>query len=371
MSSFRLRRAGGSSTLPTEAGAAAIEWRDWSEPLAAEWDELADRAAGIPWVRPGWVAAWWQAFGRGHLELLVARRDGRLAGLVPLERRRGRVASPTNPHTPGFCLLAEDDAAQHALAGALMRHRVRQVTLGYLPAAGAGLAESRQAARAAGRLLAAWPMLRSPYIPVEGESASSLRDIGAHKRSELRRRRRRLERLGTLAVEVHDGREQLGELLAEGWQVEASGWKGQRGTAIASHTDTREFYQAVARWAADRGWLRLAFLRLDGQPLAFDFSIEESGVHYLLKTGYDPAWRAYGPGVLLRHEMIARAFTLRLDRYELLGADEPWKADWTDRVHELFALQAFTRSPTGLASWAAWAHGRPVAKRVMTSLGRR
>ncbi len=360
--------------------APAIERHDWSEalasvPLAAEWDELADRTGGMPWVRPGWVAAWWRAFGRGRLELLAARRGGRLAGLLPLERRGGRVASPTNPHSPGFCLLAEDDTVRRALADALMRGRTRRVTLGYLAAdgsgAGAGLDESLQAARAAGRLLVTRPMLRSPYIRIEGDWPAYTEVVGAHKLSEMRRRRRRLERLGKLAVDLQDGREQLDELLAEGWQVEGSSWKGQRGTAVASHADTREFYGAVARWAAARGWLRLAFLRLDGQPLAFDYGIETNGVHYLLKTGYDPAWRTYGPGVLLRHEMIARAFTLRLERYELLGADDPWKADWTDTAHQLTALRVFSRSPAGLAGWAAWAHGRPAAKRLLIALGRR
>ena len=34
------------------------------------------------------------------------------------------------------------------------------------------------------------------------------------------------------------------------------------------------FYRRVAAWAAERDWLRLAFLRLDGRPLAFDLALE-------------------------------------------------------------------------------------------------
>ena len=80
--------------------------------------------------------------------------------------------------------------------------------------------------------------------------------------------------------------------------MEGSGWKTR--TAIASRPDTRRFYRDVARWAAGRGWLRLGFLRLDGRALAFDFCLEHAGTHYLLKTGFDPAFRAYGPGMLMR-----------------------------------------------------------------------
>jgi CelD/BcsL family acetyltransferase involved in cellulose biosynthesis len=349
--------------LPSEEP--TIRWHDRIEPLAGEWDQLVDHTARMPWVRPGWVAAWWQAFGRGRLEVLVAWRADRLAGVLPLQRRPGRLDSTTNPHSPGFCLLAEDDVVRRALADALMRRRVRRVTLCCLPPAGAGLVEGREAARAAGRLLGSRTMLRSPYVPIEDDWATYEHVLGARKLRGLRRRRRRLERLGNLSVDVHDGRERLDQLLAEGWRVEASGWKGRRGTAVASHADTRRFYRAVARWAAGCGWLRLAFLRLDGHPIAFDFCIEEGGVHYLLKTGYDEAWREYGPGMLLRHHMLARAFALRLDRYEFLGADDPWKAEWTDKAHEFTALRAYARSLPGLVDWAAWAYGRPAVKRLL------
>jgi CelD/BcsL family acetyltransferase involved in cellulose biosynthesis len=347
-----------------------IERHDRIEPLAAEWDELVDRTTRMPWVRPGWIAAWWQAFGRGQLEMLAACRGGRLVGMLPLERRGGRIGSATNPHSHGFCLLAEDDTVRRALADALMRRPARRVTLRYLPSDGAGLAEAREAARAAGRLLVIRPMLRSPYVPIVGDWAAYTRFLSPHRLRGMRRQRRRLEGLGRLAVDVQDGRERLDDLLAEGWQLEASGWKGQRGTAVASRSDTRGFYRAVACWAAARGCLRLVFLRLDGRPLAFDFGLEDNGVHYLLKTGYDASWRQYGPGVLLRHEMLARAFALRLDRYELLGADDSWKAHWTDKVHELIALEAFTASPGGLVDWAAWAYGQPVAKRLLAACRR-
>ena len=47
----------------------------------------------------------------------------------------------------------------------------------------------------------------------------------------------------------------------------------------------------MARWAAAKGWLRLAFLRLDGKPLAFDFGLNDGNTLYSLKTGYDEAYR--------------------------------------------------------------------------------
>jgi hypothetical protein len=68
--------------------------------------------------------------------------------------------------------------------------------------------------------------------------------------------------------------------------IEASGWKGERGAAIISRPETRSFYTEVSRWAARNGWLRLAFLRLDGRALAFQCGLEDGGTHYFLKGGF-------------------------------------------------------------------------------------
>jgi CelD/BcsL family acetyltransferase involved in cellulose biosynthesis len=181
---------------------------------------------------------------------------------------------------------------------------------------------------------------------------------------EIRRRRRLLEAQGQLVVRVEDGRERLDELLAEGFHVEASGWKGAEGSAIIAQPQTHQFYREVARWGAERGILRLAFLRLNGHPLAFDLCLEDQGVHYLLKTGYDPAYGKLGPGILLRYEMLARAFANGFTSYEFLGADAPWKQRWTDTCRERMLFQAFAPSLTGTLEWAVITYGWSLAKRL-------
>ena len=40
-------------------------------PIEAEWDALVDRARLSPFVRPGWIAAWWSTWGNGQLQLLA------------------------------------------------------------------------------------------------------------------------------------------------------------------------------------------------------------------------------------------------------------------------------------------------------------
>jgi CelD/BcsL family acetyltransferase involved in cellulose biosynthesis len=348
-----------------------IETHESVAALADEWDDLIERTGGLPWLRPGWIDAWWKAFGDGSLRIVVTRgEERRLTGVLPLYERRGTFGSTTNWHTPEFGAVAASGDASELIEGVLSS-RPRRIALAWLDKGKPGYVECARLARAQRYRLLARIIERSPYIDTGGDWETYEAGLSTKLLRELRRRRRRLESRGELVFEVTEGKDgRLDGLLAEGFRIEAAGWKGERGLAIDSHATTRDFYREVASWAADRGWLRLAFLRLDGQAFAFDLALEENGIHYLLKTGYDPGFRTEAPGQLLRYLMIRRAFDEGLNAYEFLGTDEPWKLEWAGAVRERRLLQAFAPTPTGLADWAAFAYGRPLAKRVLGLLGR-
>ena len=331
--------------------------------LRSEWDALVDTVAAPPWFRSTWVQAWMTAFGTGRLELIEARREGRLVGLVPMQRSAGGLRSTTNYHTPSFGLLAADEAAREALATALVGLAPSTLSLAFVPGGDPTEMAISEAARLAGRRSVRRVLERCPFIVPEGSFEAFLAARRGHMAREIRRRERRLADQGRLSFQVHDGADDLPRLLDEGFAVEAAGWKGQRGTAIGSSSRTRGFYTAVAGSLAARGALRLGFLRLDGRPFAFDLAIEEGGVHSLLKTGYDPAMRASGPGMLLRARMLERAFDLRLQRYDFLGHDDPWKREWTTDAQEQVLIQVFHGS-RGLLDWTLQRYARPIARRL-------
>jgi CelD/BcsL family acetyltransferase involved in cellulose biosynthesis len=336
-----------------------------------EWEELADRAElTSPWLRPGWIVAWWRAFGRGALEIISVRREGRLSAIVPLQRRHAVLASTANYHTPSFGILAEDAVAARRVAQEVVARRARRLQFAFVSAETLSCSDLASLGRKAGYRILERTLESSPYVETDGDWETYRSGLDGKMLRELRRRRRKLEGRGRLELAVEDGTSRLDELLDEGFRIEAAAWKGRNQSAIVSEPKTEGFYREVAHWAARRGSLRLAFLRLDGQPLAFDFALEEQGSHHLLKTGYDPAYRALAPAMLLRYEMLARAFELQLHSYEFGGGDERWKLQWSQRTRKQLLFQAFARSPSGFVDWTAWTYGRPVAKRVV-ALARR
>jgi CelD/BcsL family acetyltransferase involved in cellulose biosynthesis len=167
-----------------------------------------------------------------------------------------------------------------------------------------------------------------------------------------------------VTFEACTGGPRAGPLLDELLTLEAAGWKAARGTAIAARASTHRFYAAVTAWAAERGTLRLLALRLAGRPLAALLGVQEDGVLYLLKGGFDPACARFSPGQLVLAHAIERAFADGLRRVELGGGPDPYKLRWADAVHDLVGVSAFAPSAAGSLGWIAVARGRPLAQRA-------
>jgi CelD/BcsL family acetyltransferase involved in cellulose biosynthesis len=356
--------------------ATSVHILDGLESLAHEWSELADQTEAAPFLRPGWHRAWRTAFGDGALRVLAARRGGRLVGVLPMEARRGGFGAPTNPHSPGFDILSLDDDAASALAGALFEARPRYLTIRPVDADGRALHALTAAAVAHGYKTLVQPSGRAPYLRLERDMRAHASALSRNLQHDVQRRLRRLCEMGSVSIEVADGRAHLEDLLTEGFEVEAKSWKGRRGTAIAARGDTRCFYREIAHWAADAGWLRLAFLRLDGRAIAFQFDLEPGSHYYSLKIGYDPGYERFSPGKLLVYTMVARAVARGYQTYELLGNDEPWKERWTDIAHAQVSFRAFSPSAGGRLAASSFVHGKriadriPIAERVAAALRR-
>lgn len=344
--------------------ALTVEVGEAVDSLTSDWEALADAVKAPPFLRAGWFELWWRAFGTGQTRLLTARRGGKLVGVLPLADDGRTITSMANDHTPGFDLVAEDDEAALELSRALLDLRPRRVILEYLAAEGPGLGSVREAAPAAGYRLVVRDWERPPFVGLEGDWESYEASLDGKLRRDLARRSRRLAEEGVVAIDIQDGAVKLDELLDEGFALEPSGWKTSRGTAIVSRPETRDFYTGLAHWAAQRGILRLSFLRLDQRPLAFQLGLEDSGVYYFVKGGYDPAYSRFAPMKLLVRSMIENAFANGFERFEFLGPPEPFKLEWTSTCHDLKRVELFDRSVRSTGSWIAIAFVRPAAKRI-------
>ncbi len=332
------------------------------ERLAGDWDALANRSRASPFVRPDWIAAWWKAFGAGRLELLTHRGRGELEAVLPVNFRHALALSPCNWHSPEFGMVCADERAAGALFEALFSRRPQLVSLRLLNASDSIVKTVAAAAEAAHYHPTVRAQVQSPIALLEGDWDSYERGLSRNLRQDLRRCHRRLAEIGPVSLEASDSADELEAAFA----LEALGWKGKGGTAMASTPQTRSFYQAIARWAETRGWLRILYLRAGPRRVAFHLAFEHDEMYVPLKGGFDPAVSDCSPGKLMLQATFERAFEVGLRRYEFLGGGEEYKLRWatgtTDRLH----FRAFAPTVRGASLRVADARGRPLVRRAIT-----
>jgi CelD/BcsL family acetyltransferase involved in cellulose biosynthesis len=105
--------------------------------------------------------------------------------------------------------------------------------------------------------------------------------------------------------------------------------------------------------AAERGWLSLYVLRVQGRAVAFHYGLIHDGRYLLLKPAYDEQLGACSPGQLLLEDVAREGIARGWTAFDFLGPDMPWKRDWTERRLAHDWLYVFRDSALGRALAAA------------------
>lgn len=313
--------------------------------IEGEWRRLCGTATrDEPFLRPEWIRIHLESFEPGaRLRLVQVRRGERLVAVLPLVEEQARwkgipyrrLRSASGVHSCRFDLLAEA-GEEEASARAIFEHldsvpgwdvlELRDVPAG-------GRAERLlDLAAAAGHSIGTWESMRTPYVvlPEKGGREALQKRLRSKFRANLRRRRKKLSEGGGLELRRVD-RADPGWLEAF-YRLEAAGWKGERGTAIAADARTRAFYDRIAAYAEAEGILALYSLERDGRPVAMHFGLAMGGRYYLPKPAYDEGFSACSPGQLLAEDVLGDCLERRLEVFDFLGPQMDWKMEWTDRV---------------------------------------
>jgi CelD/BcsL family acetyltransferase involved in cellulose biosynthesis len=350
-----------------------IEWIDdvaRFRKLGAQWDALLPEDSS-PFDLHPWYESWWGAFGDGNsLAVCAVSRDDQLVGVLPLRVEGRRVKGLVNGHSGMFRPLATEEGAMEALVAAAFARGVSEVDLQLLPATDRSLPLLEAGAREAGARPFAEAGYVSPIVDTSGDVEAWRKGESASWKKRLARYRRKMERDHGAELEIVAVPDDLDTWLEEGFRIEASGWKGEAGTAIVSAPETAAFYRDVAHRFHERGELRLSRIALDGEPVAFSFCLQAGGSLYSLKAGFDERWRKLVPGLVMQLSIVERCFELGLDAYELLGETSDWKEKVATGHRSHTNLRVFPRGPVGTARYGYRSSLRPRLKQAYQRLRR-
>lgn len=128
-----------------------------------------------------------------------------------------------------------------------------------------------------------------------------LRDaLGAKKLKELRRQRNRLAELhGAVQFEVARSADEVARAIEIFLELEAGGWKGERGTALGQHAGDSSFIRSATRGLAETGQCEIVTMRAGNTPVAAAIVLRHQDRAFYFKLGIDEAFAKFSPGVQL------------------------------------------------------------------------
>jgi len=126
--------------------------------------------------------------------------------------------------------------------------------------------------------------------------------LHGHHRRNVARLRRRLEE--TLGASVRMTRRSDGEFIDNFLSLEASGWKGRQGTAMASRGADATFFHEMATGLAARGRLDLVGLETETETIAMKCTLVAGEAAFCFKAAYNEGFARYSPGTLLEVENL-------------------------------------------------------------------
>ena len=286
----------------------------------AAWERLVARAAEPnpffePWYLLPSLRQWGAADG---VRVKAWFHDGRLAGLMPVARKPRYYGHPLTHasvwlHPNAFCgvpLVAaghEERFWEHLLAHFDRRAaRALFLHLPQLPTEGPVFAALTRVLARSGRMHYLAAQEARAMLAGETSAAAYLEAaMSAKKRKELRRQRGRLAEEGALAFERLEGGDNIAEWTAEFLALEAAGWKGEAGSALACAPATTALFTGALAGAAAAGRLERLALRLDGRAIAMLANFITAPGAYSYKTAFDEAYARFSPGMLLQLENLA------------------------------------------------------------------
>ncbi|MEX1140861.1 MAG: GNAT family N-acetyltransferase [Thermoleophilaceae bacterium] len=333
--------------------------------LAAAWGRLAELREN-PFLTLEWYRAWLDTHPDEDPFPVVWWRGDDIRGVLPLVRasigplrvlrfagaRRGDWFTPA-------CAPDDEEAMGGACAELLTRER-RQWHLLALDRVDCESAWPEALWQGSG-VVAPSPAGREdvlPYVRFEdGGYEAYIAGRSRNFRSQVGRRRRKLEHDHGLSFRMTSRPEDLGADLDGFFELHEERWR-DRGGSSALSADAKELHRRFAAAALERGWLRLWTAEADGAPAAAWYGWRIGDRYCYSLSGLSERYERLALGTVLLAHTIEQAAAEGATTYDLMWGDEDYKQRFETGRRRARTWQVGRRGHP--VRWAAVAGGRVV-----------
>jgi len=309
------------------------------EKFGEDWSLLAGRAIEPNvFLDPAFLLPFCKASGLNHTAVMIWSKgpSRQLLGFFPITIVRNHSSLPF----PVLSIWAHSEALlgtplvdrqnPERVINAFLDHvsgsakLPKIIVLRHTPEMGLFMSSFARVLSKRGDRLAMYGRHERAYLAPMGSRASYLEfAIKAKRRHELQRLRRRLQDTGCVEVSTTKDAPMIGSALDDYLTLEASGWKGRAGTAIAPRRNLRGFVEASVASLAAKGTIRIDRLLVNSRAIAAAITLQSQDKAWYWKMSYDEAYGRFSPGTLLTLELTK---LLLLDS-TILSVDSSTKPD--------------------------------------------
>jgi len=322
------------------------------ELLAADWNALlTESVTHVPFLRHEYLRTWWETRGGGEwpdseLAVVVARLDGRLAGVAPLFAAKNRDGDPAllllgsieisdyldlivRPKDLSAFISGLLDFLGHSGPAGLSVPAPEADSKPWqvfdwqnLPETSPTLPTLKAEAEKRGWAFVQEQTYHAPSIPLMGDFDIYLSGIDKKQRHEIRRKMRRVEETGSYVrwYRVSDSASLDAEVDAF---LEMMAEEPEKAKFLTEAM--RRQMHLSCRAAFENGWLQLAFLEVDGQKAAGYLNFDYLNRIWVYNSGIDRRFQELSPGWVLLGHLLQWANENQRAEFDFMRGNEEYK----------------------------------------------
>jgi hypothetical protein len=343
--------------------------RDTSElaSLAGIWDTaLKQSASDRIFYTYDWFISWWENLsesmngGGSQLEVLVFQEEkhpererkelplGTRWGIAPLIRREASLSFLASQEVSDYCDFIFPEGQENGFFGKMVSflqsdfEDITKLELINLPSSSPTLEYLPKAAAAQGWRSAVEESEETPVLPLPVCYEEYLGGLSRKNRHELKRKVRKIgsltetDSLGGIKAVKYERPDDVSSRIGDFIQLHEQ--SGPEKAHFWSKPGMKAFFADMSRRFAEKRWLELRFLYMEGRIVAALISFIYGGILSFYNMAFDPGFAAYSPGYYLLDWSLREAITEKREAADFLRGAERYKYEFGAQKGKIYNL---------------------------------
>lgn len=318
---------------------------DWNQALGIkdEWDDLNSKSeVSHPFTTFEWFDSWYRAYCNPEDAriILLRNEDNTLRTIFPgmfVRKKKGGIplncfSYAGNRHSPKYEIISHksDTEAIKVSISAIWKSLHEKIDIAIIENVDQGSPTYNVLTHMEMRSLSlkVEHSFESPAFNVSEGWNAYLKTRSRNYRDRLHKSVSRSKRLGGLEYDIITDAHRLEKVNDRLKLLDSKTWQHKNGTGLFSTDENNKFYTNLIKTFGSKGKLALCFVQLDRKDISYSLGVTHNTTGYLMKAGYDPAFKKFSPGFLSDLYLSEWMSSSGLTEIDMLGDLDDYKKAW-------------------------------------------